>query len=899
MAVEEKRARIEKTAGLSQAGSRLYEPYRALGYIASSIPHSIQYRGQTAFITTSIGRSFHVYDAEKINLLFVGPHFDHDVVSVLSIGDETFASTGGRVVVCRRGKRVCELEAVSRGEINSLVQFGDHVLGISEDNTVVIWDRNTRELFTEIEFERESFAVTALVHPSTYVNKIVIGSSQGTMQVWNIQSRRCLYEFKTMGSGITCMVQSPVIDVLALGLLDGRILLHNVKQDRAVMQLAQEDRVTALSFRTDDVPMMATANSEGDVALWDLDNKRLMHVLQNAHDGVISSVDFMVGQPLLITSSADNSIKEWLFDGNDGIPRLLRSRTGHFAPPQMIRYHGDDGRHLLSAGRDQTLRFFSVFRDAQNTELSQGSLERESRVRHARMSALRFPAVTQFASNTAMSRDWDDVVSCHQGSRDAHSWSVERKSLGKYTLESSDSSIVRAVAISACGNFGFLGLASGVIEMANMQSGLSRRTFVGHSKAVTGVHTDACNLRVYSTSLDGTLRIWDFATGNQLHCIDMPSTPSHLIVYRESSLLACACDDACIRVIDAESTRIVRTFSGHRNRITDLAFSNDGRWIVSSSLDCTIRTWDLPTGYMVDWFRVESVPVSVAFSPMGDFLATAHMDSVGIFLWANRTQFADITLRQINPHSDGSTDGSVAGAALVAMPTTAGLVDENEETVEDVEMDAVYMAPEQLTDNMVTLSSQPKSKWQTLMNLATIKKRNMPEKPAQVPELAPFFLPTTMSVEHQFAFGTSDAANIPTDPTSSKLISVSSESQLARILYNAHTTRVYAPVFEYLKTLNPSAIDVEIRSLPVDDQLKALKAFVCATTCQLKSKRDFELAQAYLHVFIAVFTDIIKANARELEPLLAELRNELKAQWDTVDNLIRYSACMIEFMRTK
>ncbi|KAJ1780563.1 rRNA-processing protein utp21, partial [Coemansia sp. RSA 2167] len=478
----------------------------------SSIPHSIQYRGQTAFITTSIGRSFHVYDAEKINLLFVGPHFDHDVVSVLSIGDETFASTGGRVVVCRRGKRVCELEAVSRGEINSLVQFGDHVLGISEDNTVVIWDRNTRELFTEIEFERESFAVTALVHPSTYVNKIVIGSSQGTMQVWNIQSRRCLYEFKTMGSGITCMVQSPVIDVLALGLLDGRILLHNVKQDRAVMQLAQEDRVTALSFRTDDVPMMATANSEGDVALWDLDNKRLMHVLQNAHDGVISSVDFMVGQPLLITSSADNSIKEWLFDGNDGIPRLLRSRTGHFAPPQMIRYHGDDGRHLLSAGRDQTLRFFSVFRDAQNTELSQGSLERESRVRHARMSALRFPAVTQFASNTAMSRDWDDVVSCHQGSRDAHSWSVERKSLGKYTLESSDSSIVRAVAISACGNFGFLGLASGVIEMANMQSGLSRRTFVGHTKAVTGVHTDACNLRVYSTSLDGTLRIWDFAT---------------------------------------------------------------------------------------------------------------------------------------------------------------------------------------------------------------------------------------------------------------------------------------------------------------------------------------------------------------------------------------------------
>ncbi|KAJ2765213.1 rRNA-processing protein utp21, partial [Coemansia linderi] len=349
-------------------------PFRALGYITSSIPHSIQYRGQAAFITTGIGRSFHIYDSEKINLLFVGPRFDADVVSVLSIGDETFVSSGGQVTICQRAKRVGELESVSRGEISNLMQFGDYIIAISEDNAVVIWNRVTRELFTEIEFESESFTVTAVVHPSTYVNKIVIGSAQGSMQVWNIQTRRCLYEFKSFGSSIACMVQAPVIDVLALGLLDGRILLHNVKLDSPVMQLAQEGRVTSLSFRTDDVPMMATSNAEGDVALWDLNNKRLLHVLQGAHDSTIPSIEFLAGQPLLLTSSADNSIKEWLFDGQDGVPRLLRHRSGHFASPQMIRYHDDDGRIILSAGRDRSLRYFSVFRDAQNVELSQGSL---------------------------------------------------------------------------------------------------------------------------------------------------------------------------------------------------------------------------------------------------------------------------------------------------------------------------------------------------------------------------------------------------------------------------------------------------------------------------------------------------------------------------------------------
>ena len=45
-------------------------------------------------------------------------------------------------------------------------------------------------------------------------------------------------------------------------------------------------------------------------------------------------------------------------------------------------------------------------------------------------------------------------------------------------------------------------------------------------------------------------------------------------------------------------------------------------------------------------------------------------------------------------------------------------------------------------DDMITLSSFPKSRWQTLLNLESIKKRNKPIQPPQAPKLAPFFLPT-------------------------------------------------------------------------------------------------------------------------------------------------------------
>ena len=62
-------------------------------------------------------------------------------------------------------------------------------------------------------------------------------------------------------------------------------------------------------------------------------------------------------------------------------------------------------------------------------------------------------------------------------------------------------------------------------------------------------------------------------------------------------------------------------------------FSPDSRWLIASSMDSIIRTFDLPTGCLIDAFRTSSVATSIAFSPTNDFLATAHVDSVGIYLW--------------------------------------------------------------------------------------------------------------------------------------------------------------------------------------------------------------------------------------------------------------------------
>ncbi|RUS16773.1 hypothetical protein BC937DRAFT_90825 [Endogone sp. FLAS-F59071] len=647
--------------------SRIFQPFRALGYVTNNQPFSLHSKGQQYFLTTSIGSSFQIYNVAKMSLLFVGPQTQKPITALASSGDLTFAACGNEVITFRRSKEISRINSQDHFTVFQLLVFGGHLISLCDDNTLKMWDYTTGELYTELEFD-PNFTLSTLIHPSTYLNKVLLGSSQGTMQIWNVRTSTLVYTFKPFSSPITSLIQSPVVDVVAVGLLDGTVLIHNIKVDETIMILNQEDRVTAISFRTDDQHIMASASMHGDIALWDLDKRKLVHVMRGAHDGFIPSIQFLNGQPILVSSGADNSVKQWIFDSLDGLPRLLKLRSGHHAPPHRIRYYGDDGHFILSAARDRSVRVFSTVRDSQSTELSQGSLSKKSKILNLKVDELKLPQVIYFAASDAKQKEWDNILTCHLNDTGARSWSYQRKALGNHVLASKDRSQIKVVAISACGNFGLIGSSSGSIDMFNMQSGFHRKAFAGHTKAITGLVTDNFNRIVISSSIDATIKIWNFQSTEVLYSIQLPSPVALIIYQRENNLLAVASDDLCIRILDVETQRIVREFWGHSSRVSDMTFSPDGRWVVSSSLDSTIRTWDLPSGNLVDSFKVDSVATSVTFSPTGDFLATAHVDNLGIFLWANRAQFGNVFLRSIG-------DDEVFS---IGLPTASGMEEDEE-----------------------------------------------------------------------------------------------------------------------------------------------------------------------------------------------------------------------------
>lgn len=98
-------------------------------------------------------------------------------------------------------------------------------------------------------------------------------------------------------------------------------------------------------------------------------------------------------------------------------------------------------------------------------------------------------------------------------------------------------------------------------------------------------------------------------------------------------LLATVADDKIIRLFDVVAIRMVRKFEGHTDRITDMCFSEDGKWLLSSSMDGTLRIWDVILARQIDALRVDVCVTAISLSPTMDILATSHVDQNGVYLW--------------------------------------------------------------------------------------------------------------------------------------------------------------------------------------------------------------------------------------------------------------------------
>jgi U3 small nucleolar RNA-associated protein 21 len=306
-----------------------------------------------------------------------------------------------------------------------------------------------------------------------------------------------------------------------------------------------------------------------------------------------------------------------------------------------------------------------------------------------------------------------------------------------------------------------------------------------HTSAVTGLGVDALNSTLVSVDAAGWVLFWDFTSGGGHELrggLRLPSPAVSLTLHREAGLAAVGCDDFSVRVLDVASRRLVRSFAGHGNRLADVAFSPDARWLATASVDRSVRVWDVPTGRCIDWLAFAAPPTSLAWAPTGEYLVTAHAGSPGLYLWANKAHFGG-SVSAAAAGADGSGVDAVGGgpAAPVHMDLPGGRPEGDEgagggdddvgaaasssasssaaATGDDASSSsAAPVAVVPRPDSRLTLSGLAPSAWVYLHRLETIAARNKPAAPPTKPASAPFFLPTTGGLAPAFVAPPSGAA---------------------------------------------------------------------------------------------------------------------------------------------
>lgn len=173
-----------------------------------------------------------------------------------------------------------------------------------------------------------------------------------------------------------------------------------------------------------------------------------------------------------------------------------------------------------------------------------------------------------------------------------------------------------------------------------------RTTLEGHSESVACAAFSPDGKNVISGSLDGTIKIWSLNTGNCIQTLgwglDNVSSVAYspdgkyfvgagekgieeeIITEKGDTILGYTAAVGDIKIFDAKTYECVKTLNTKDDGWqVYLAYSPDGKYIISSTGGKTIQMWDVEKGECVKTLEASAGSVScLAYSPDGKYIVS-------------------------------------------------------------------------------------------------------------------------------------------------------------------------------------------------------------------------------------------------------------------------------------
>lgn len=475
-----------------------------------------------------------------------------------------------------------------------------------------------------------SAAVTS-VDCSPSGGKIVSGSYDNTLRIWNAETGEHLGTLEGHTHYVRCVAWAPTETLVASGGDDKTLKIWAVEENPIQHISLKGHTGWVYSVAWDkDAKHLISGDSRGKLILWEHTNGQWHKALSvsTRYSQKINSIAWSPTEKSLVAVGAANGTL-FLFNIQTGKHLQILFSKGICAlawslDGTRIAVAAGDGLYICDTERLKTASTGTYIEAASPICL----------------------ALLKGAATTISSVVWFANCLAEARGNTIRLWDIEKILGGSY----SGKTIVWADNLSVC-----LDTLDSHTDHVNC---LSRLPSAPNQKAIVSC-SDDCTLRIWKARSPSWNTSW-----NCTRIFGGEQTPARCTAWSpDGKWLAAGYDDCIIRIWDISTgakPRCIKALYGHTSRIKCLAWGKDNQTLVSGANDKTVRLWDVSTGKCSKIMARHTGAINCILWPQNASWIISGSDDNTILLWNIKKQ----TFKQLVGHTDSvysialSSDGT-------------------------------------------------------------------------------------------------------------------------------------------------------------------------------------------------------------------------------------------------